>query len=380
MRWIAIVVILIIAAIGLYYYFSYTSSGLPATRTTKQAGAKVGKEKRTEAKGRPAKNDKVKEPTKSPSSSNKKTTAKKSTKSDTSSAAQGKKKTTKSQTDAKATKQKLAGDLKNERIEPVDLRILRRPYSPDDPDRPHLVDLLSGDNLLLEGKYTLAMEKFNEVLKQFPQSTRALYGKGIALRHMAREKRSNKLLDTAVDFLYKAGMEEYSGNKEVRIEALYELASTAHERGKTQLAIRALEKLVEYKSDDADAGNRLGMGYLSVGNYRKAKTQFKKVLEQFPDDHFAKAQLGFILYSEKKYEEALPQLMEGIREDEAIKNNPKFYLYAGDALTRLNRSDEVSGCCHITIDCRGLCIVANIQWSVSLLPIPRKSLQFMMTL
>lgn len=352
-RWIVIIVVLIIAAIGLYYYFSYASSGLPAAKlksaskqgatkkaaTKKAEGAtkKAAKEKRTESKGSPPK--KGKEPA---TPNNKKTSPKKSTKSNSSSKnpstpAQGKKKT-KSQPNT-ATKQ---GDTPDDSIRE---RVLRKPYKPDDPDRPHLLDLLSGDNLLLEGKYTLAMEKFNEVLKQFPQSTRAMYGKGVALRHMAREKRSNKLLDTAIDFLYKAGMESFMGAEDVRIEALKELADTAYERGKTQLAIRALEKLVEYKKEDADAANQLGMGYLAIGNRKKAKSHFKKVLEQFKGDDFAKAQLGFILFSEKKYEEALPLLLEGIRENEIIKMNPKFYLYAGDTLTRLNRSDEVKNKC-----------------------------------
>ena len=348
MRWIIIVIILIIAAVGLYYYFSYASSGLPAAKvksaskqgaakkaaTKKAEGAtkKAGKEKRTEGKGNSPK--KGKEPATS-STSNKKTAPKKSTKSDSS-------KNPPPTQNKKKTKPQASPDTATKQGEAPDDRVLRRPYKPDDPDRPHLVDLLSGDNLLLEGKYTLAMEKFNEVLKHFPQSTRAMYGKGVALKHMAREKRSNKLLDTAIDFLYKAGMEAFMGSEDVRIEALKELADTAYERGKTQLAIRALEKLAEYKKDDADAANQLGMGYLAVGNKKKAKTHFKKVLEQFRGDHFAKAQLGFILFSEKKYEEALPLLLEGIREDEIIKMNPKFYLYAGDTLTRLNRSDEVN--------------------------------------
>lgn len=352
MRWIVIVIVLVIAAVGLYYYFSYASSGLPAAKlksATKQGATKkpatkkaegvtkkAGKEKRTESKGSPPK--KGKEPATS-STSNKQTTPKKSTKSDVSSrnppSAEGKKKTKPQASPETDAKQGEAPDNS------INSRVLRRPYKPDDPDRPHLVDLLSGDNLLLEEKYTLAMEKFNEVLKHFPQSTRAMYGKGVALRHMAREKRSNKLLDTAVDFLYKAGMEAFMGSEDVRIEALKELADAAYERGKTQLAIRALEKVVEYKKDDVDAANQLGMGYLAVGNRKKAKAHFKKVLEQFKGDHFAKAQLGFILFSEKKYEEALPLLLEGIRKNEIIKMNPKFYLYAGDTLTRLNRSDEV---------------------------------------
>ena len=326
---------MILAAIGLYYYFSYANSGLPPAQTSRRTGTKAGSEKRKEGKGSPSKKTtKGKEQADAPSTDKKKT-AKKSTKTTPSS------KSTSAQAQSKKKKKSQAEQQKPEIEEPVDPRVLRRPYKPDDPDRPHLVDLLSGDNLLLEGKYSLAMEKFNEVLKHFPQSTRAMYGKGIALRHMAREKRSNKLLDTSIDFLYKAGMEAFLGSDDVRIEALYELADTAYERGKTQLAIRALEKLTEFKPEDEDTANRLGMGYLAVGNHKKAKAQFKKVLEEFKDSHFAKAQLGFILFSDKKYEEALPLLMEGIREDEGIKMNPKFYLYAGDALIRLNRSDEV---------------------------------------
>ena len=339
-RWITIVIILVLAAIGLYFYFSYANSGLPAPKvkpTAKKGEAKATKGQRTESKTTPPKkNAKGKQSAASPST---KETAKQSKKSD-SPPAQSKKKT-KPQASSGAAKQKSKDKSGDAPVNSLDMRVLRKPYSPADPDRPHLIDLVSGDNLLLEGKYTLAMEKFNEVLKHFPQSTRALYGKGVALRHMAREKRSNKLLDTAVDFLYKAGMEAFLGSEDVRIEALHELADTAYERGKTQLAIRALEKLVEYKKDDADTANRLGMGYLAFGNKRKAKAQFKGVLEKFQNNHFAKAQLGFILFSDKKYEEALPLLMEGIREDDGIKTNPKFYLCAGDALTRLNRSDEV---------------------------------------
>ena len=340
MRWIAIVVVLILAAVGLYYYFSYANSGIPPPRTAKQQTAtKAGK--RTESKKNAAK-EKVPSSSSTSSSANKKTTTKKPASKNVPSS-EDKKKTTKSKAGSQTTKQKPKAEapVKAKKADPVEERVLRRAYKPDDPDRPHLVDLLSGDNLLLEGKYTLAMEKFNEVLKQFPQSTRALYGKGVALRHMAKEKRSNKLLDTAIDFLYKAGMESFMGDKDVRIEALYELANTAYERGKNQLAIRALEKLVEYKPNDADTANQLGMGYLAIGNTRKAKAQFKKVLENFKENHFAKAQLGFILFSEKKYEEALPLLMEGIREDDVVKKNPKFYIYAGETLTRLNRSEEV---------------------------------------
>ena len=87
--------------------------------------------------------------------------------------------------------------------------------------------------------------------------------------------------------------------------------------------------------------NLLGLGYVADGKLKKAKAHFKSHLEKFPDDQFAKAQLGYLLYSEKHYEQALPLLLDGIRNDEGTKVNPKFYRYAGESLTKLNHSDEV---------------------------------------
>ena len=93
--------------------------------------------------------------------------------------------------------------------------------------------------------------------------------------------------------------------------------------------------------DDPVITNRLGTGYIKVGNTKKAEEHFRKVLNETPDNYYAKAHLGYLLYKEKQYEEALPMLMDGIREDKNIQNNGRFYLYAGEALVHLNRSDEV---------------------------------------
>ena len=220
-------------------------------------------------------------------------------------------------------------------------RLLRRPYPASDPDKPYLVEIINGDNLLEAGEYSRALEAFNGVVKKFPQSTRGLYGKALSLSFMAEAKKSNKLMDTAIDFYKKAGLESFVGSEEVRVAALVELVDRAYERGKPGLSIKALEKLVELREDNTLFSNRLGLGYVADGKAKKAKAHFKKHMEKFPEDHFGKAQLGYVLYSEKRYEQALPLLLDGIRNDEGVKNNPKFYRYAGESLTKLNRSDEV---------------------------------------
>lgn len=260
-----------------------------------------------------------------------------------------------------------------ERLENLNKRVLRQPVPPADPDRPHVLDIITADNLLVDGKHQEALERFNAILSQFPQSARAQFGKGLTLIRMAREKRSNKLMDTAIDFFYKAGVESTIASEAVQLAALLAMVDHAQERGKLELAIEGMEKLVELHEDKMLYANQLGVLYLRKGNKAKAKAQLKKSVAGFEDNHFAKAQLGYILYSEKKYEQALPMMMDGIRHSEDIRKNGNFYNYAGDTLTRLNRSQEVSfeaftlQRCYVSCVYRHLCCMGRLwDWASSL--------------
>ena len=127
----------------------------------------------------------------------------------------------------------------------------------------------------------------------------------------------------------------------LQMAALARLAELNQEKGKFSAAVSALEKLYELDHNDTTVANRLGTGYLTAGQSRKAEKHFREVVRQTPDNCYAKAHLGFLLYEGGQYEAALPLLMEGLRRDKSIQNNGRFYLYAGEALSRLNRSDEV---------------------------------------
>ena len=300
-----------VAAVGLYYYIWHYQE-VPQQRTKKQSNtaSKPQREKPKADKQKPAK--------KPPRKSNKEK-------------AQEKKKQT-----AKAEQ-----EAEKERLEKVSNRVLRQPIKGGDPDRPHMLDILTADNLLIAGNYQEALERFNAILSTFPQSPRAQFGKGLTLSHMAQEKRSNKLMETAVDFFRQAGMESLLSTDDVKIASLVAMVDYAQQIGKKQLAIRGMEKLVEIRSENATYANQLGMIYLDQGKMWKAKEQFRKCVKDFEDNYFAKAQLGFIIYTEKHYEEALPLMMEGIRSDDDIRQNGFFYNYAGDCLVRLNRTEEV---------------------------------------
>lgn len=330
--------LLAVAAVGLYYYlWHYQDSSDLLTRQQKQ--------RRTQ----PPKAEAQRGGEKKPKGEKQKQGGKQGGKQQKQGGKQQKKDDRKQQTSKEKVRKtqeaidKALGEQEIQRLEKLQQRVLRQPITGADPDRPYLMDILTADNLLAEGKYQEALERFNALLSQFPQSSRAQLGKGLTLSHMAREKRSNKLMDTAIEFFRKAGMESIVAGDTIRVAALLALVDHAQERGKQQLAVRAMENLVELRSENVTYANQLGMLYLGQGNMWKAKAQFKKSVESFEDNHFGKAQLGYILYTERHYEEALPLLMEGIRADKTLRNSGFFYNAAGDTLSRLNRSEEV--CC-----------------------------------
>ncbi len=328
MRWALVVVLLIVAAIGLYYYYSYYQSAELRTRPKapptkpKKPNEKAPKEK-TKEKSKEKSKEKRKQKQTSKKQENKKQTPSKK----------------KAPIDSGRSKEEL--EKERARIERLNRRVLRQPTLGSDPDRPHILDIITGDNLLVDGNYQEALERFNAILSQFPQSPRAQLGKGLTLSKMAKEKKSNKLMDSAIDFFRKAGMESIIASESIRESALVALVDHAQMRNKLPLAIRAMEKLIELRSDEVTYCNQLGMLYMSQKN-AGAKSQFQKCINSFDNNHFAKAQLGYLLYTERKYEKALPLMMDGIRMDESIRRNGLFYNYAGDALSRLNRSEEVS--------------------------------------
>ena len=190
-RWGLVIVVLVLVAVGLYYYYFNTVSG---EKKETQAGRRGGgegrenkagertvkdtnqKKKKTAAKSKPAKSENV---------SKKKSSG-------------GDKKKAASNKGEKSSKPNTKRDIPTYDVK--DVRLLRRPILAGDADRPYIIEILNGDNLLIDERYSEALEKFNEILKMFPQSPRGLFGKGEALVGLAEQKSSNKLLETAIEF------------------------------------------------------------------------------------------------------------------------------------------------------------------------------------
>ena len=246
-------------------------------------------------------------------------------------------------------KQKTKSKDSELRVEEVDLTkvpLLQWPIAPSDPDRPLLVSLLSGDKLLRLGWYKEALEKFRDMQKYFPQSPRATFGAAEALCQLAKQQQNDTLLDECIESYREVGIVSFLTPIEFRIASLTRLIEPATYRGKSDVVLAAMEKLHELKPKSEDFACLLAVQYVKMGRLKEANSELEAVLKQWPKNLIAKAHLGYVLMTAGKMKEALPLLLEGIRGSDQIKKDPKFYFFAGDALTRLNRKDEVS---HMTV-------------------------------
>lgn len=231
-------------------------------------------------------------------------------------------------------------DLLNTKI--TDLPILRRPVPPSDPDRPLIMEILEGDDYLKAQNYPVALEKFNAVLKRFKQSPRGLLGKALALEGLAKKKESSKLMDKAIDLFYSLSFESQLASNDFKLAGLISLAECSERRGKVTMVIKALEKAVALEPSHERYSVKLAQAYMKGDKHDKALELLLKVVSKWPENTLAHANLGYLYYRERNYSQALPHLLRGLLENKEIQKSGKFYLYTGETLTRLNKSDEVS--------------------------------------
>ena len=252
----------------------------------------------------------------------------------------------KSKGSSSTSKKTKKSELHVEEMDLTKVPLLQWPISPTDPDRPLLLSLLSGDKLLRLGWYKEALEKFTDMQKSFPQSPRAQFGKAEALCQLAKQQQNNTLLDECIEDYRQVGIVSFLAPMEFKIASLTRLVEPATFRGKSDVVLAAMKKLHELKPKSEDFACVLAIQYVKMGRLKEAKKQLEDVLKEWPKNLIAKSHLGYVLMTEGQMSEALPLLLEGIRGSDEIKKDPKFYFFAGDALTRLNRKDEVS---HMTV-------------------------------
>lgn len=230
-------------------------------------------------------------------------------------------------------------DINN--VDLTGIPVLQWPIAPADADRPFIIEILTGEKAIRRKKYKQALEEFEGILTRFPQSPRGMFGKAETLCAFAEYKRSNKYLDLCIDAYWNVGIENILTTKDVRRVALLRLANRATFRGKTKTSLRAWTELTRYFPEERHYTREIALVYLTANKYDKALEHFKTITIKWPDDAFSKAHIGLILKMGGKHEEALPLLLEGLRNDEDVRKMTKFYYHTGECLTQLGRHEEV---------------------------------------
>ena len=298
----------------------------PAGKEEKKSDKKPGKEEKKSDK-KPGKEDKKK--------SNKKSNKKPSKKSDKKEPSKGE--------DEHIIPRRKDKYINKTTVDLTNIPVLQWPIEPSDPDRPFIIEVLTGEKAIRRKKFKQALEAFEEILARFPQSPRGMYGKAQTLCKYAELKHSNKYLDLCIDAFYSVGVDNVVTPKDIRREALLRLADRASFRGKLQTSVKAWAELVRHFPDNQLYAQKVALTYIAAGKNTKALEHFKAAVKKWPDDLFSKAHVGLLLKLEGEFEKALPMLLDGLKKDEEIRKLAQFFYHSGECLTRLGRSEEVGG-------------------------------------
>jgi tetratricopeptide (TPR) repeat protein len=122
-------------------------------------------------------------------------------------------------------------------------------------------------------------------------------------------------------------------------DLLYEAALAAEKIGRGDLLEVKLRKLIEIKPDHAHAYNALGYS-LADRNERLAEAHelIVKALQLAPDDPFIMDSMGWVLFRQGKFEEALDYLSRAYK----LRPDPEIAAHLGEVLWTLGRRDEAT--------------------------------------
>ena len=120
-------------------------------------------------------------------------------------------------------------------------------------------------------------------------------------------------------------------------DLLYETALLAEKLGKLDLMESRLRRLIELRPDNSQAYNALGYS-LADRNQRLAEARelIEKALKLSPDDYFILDSMGWVLFRQGEFSEALGYLEKA----HARRDDPEIAAHIGEVLWGMGRHDE----------------------------------------
>ncbi|XP_062836403.1 aspartyl/asparaginyl beta-hydroxylase isoform X4 [Anolis carolinensis] len=205
-------------------------------------------------------------------------------------------------------------------------------------DKSIKAELDGAEKLRKKGKVEEALKAFETLVKKYPQSPRARYGKAQSEDDLAEKMRSNEILQRSINTYGEVASLSNVPDDLVKL-ALKRRADRQQFLGRMRGSLVTLQKLVNLFPNDTSFKNNLGVGYLLIGDNNNAKRVYEEVLDLAPNDGFAKVHYGFILKAENKIEESIPYLKEGLETGDPGTDDGRFYFHLGDAMQRVGNSE-----------------------------------------
>lgn len=205
-------------------------------------------------------------------------------------------------------------------------------------DKTIKAELDAAEKLRKRGKIEEAVSAFEELVRKYPQSPRARYGKAQCEDDLAEKQRSNEVLRRAIETYQEAAGLPDAPTDLVKL-SLKRRSERQQFLGHMRGSLLTLQRLVQLFPSDTTLKNDLGVGYLLMGDNDSAKKVYEEVLNVTPNDGFAKVHYGFILKAQNRIAESIPYLKEGIESGDPGTDDGRFYFHLGDAMQRVGNKE-----------------------------------------
>ncbi|CAN7988242.1 unnamed protein product [Ixodes hexagonus] len=201
-------------------------------------------------------------------------------------------------------------------------------------------DDLRDSEELLEKFPERALQRFKEILQAYPLSPRATYGKAQALEKLAELKKSNAVLEQAIQ-AYSEVMKLPKVPDELYLKAGNRSVDRMRFRGMLTRALKLQSEMSAKFPKDIGIKNQMAVSFLMIGRGQQAADLLEEVLKQDGNSGFAKVHYGFILKTERNdLPGAIKFMSEGIATREPGVIDGRFYFHLGDALARTGQSEK----------------------------------------